>query len=120
MQLIGLHNPEGATTFCMQSARDMAVKARAASRQLQMLPTATRVAILNRIAERIEAHEAQIMTENAQDVEAASDKISDALLQRLILKPAKLKLLAGPSRASVPQGLGWGGGGVPAAYPAND
>lgn len=73
----------------------MAVKARAASRQLQVLPTATRVAILNRIADSIESHEAEIMAENAKDVEAATGKISDALLQRLILKPAKLKLLAG-------------------------
>lgn len=40
------------------------------------------------------------MAENALDVEAATGKISDALLQRLILKPAKLKLLAG----------GWVGG----------
>jgi gamma-glutamyl phosphate reductase len=79
----------------MQSARDMAVKARAASRQLQVLPTATRIAILNRIADSIESHEAQIMAENAQDVEAATGRISDALLQRLILKPAKLKQLAG-------------------------
>ena len=33
-----------------QSAREMAVKARAASRQLQALPSEQRVAILNRIA----------------------------------------------------------------------
>lgn len=73
----------------------MAVRARAASRQLQVLPTATRVEILNRVADKIEAAEAAILAENALDVEAASGKISDALLQRLILKPAKLKLLAG-------------------------
>ena len=73
----------------------MAVKARQASRQLQVLPTEARVAILNRIADSIEAQEAQIMAENVQDVEAATGKISDALLQRLVLKPSKLKLLSG-------------------------
>lgn len=82
-----------------QNARDMAVKARAAARELQVLPSETRVAILNRIADSIESHEAQIMAENAQDVEAATGKISDALLQRLILKPTKLKLLADGIRA---------------------
>lgn len=81
--------------MCVQSAREMAVRARAASRQLQVLPTATRVEILNRVADKIEAAEAAILAENALDVEAATGKISDALLQRLILKPAKLKLLAG-------------------------
>lgn len=88
----------------MQSARQMAIKAREASRQLQVLPTATRVAILNRIADSIESHEAQIMAENAQDVEAAGGKISEALLQRLILKPAKLKLLAGGRQVAAGQG----------------
>ncbi|GAB4824080.1 hypothetical protein N2152v2_011126 [Parachlorella kessleri] len=86
-----------------QSARDMAVKARQASRQLQVLPTEARVAILNRIADSIEAQEAQIMAENVQDVEAATGRISDALLQRLVLKPSKLKLLADGIRAIAKQ-----------------
>ena len=78
-----------------QGARDMAVKARAASRQLQALPSEQRVAILNRIADSLESHEQQIMAENAVDVEAATGRISDALLQRLVLKPNKIHQLAG-------------------------
>lgn len=74
----------------------MAVKARTASRALQALRSEDRVAILNRIAESLEQHEQQIMAENALDVEAAGGgKVSDALLQRLILKPSKIQQLAG-------------------------
>ena len=73
----------------------MALHARAASRQLQALDTATRVAILNRVAEKLIENEAVIMAENAADVEAATGKINDALLQRLVLKPKKIELLAG-------------------------
>lgn len=35
------------------------------------------------------------MAENAQDVEAATGKVSDALLQRLVLKHNKIAQLAG-------------------------
>lgn len=74
----------------------MAVKARTASRALQALRSEDRVAILNRIAESLEQHEQHIMAENALDVEAAGGgKVSDALLQRLILKPSKIQQLAG-------------------------
>ena len=38
----------------------MAVKARAASRALQALTSADRVAILHRIADSLEAHEAEV------------------------------------------------------------
>lgn len=86
-------------TFLQGSARDMAVKARAASRALQALSSADRVAILNRIADSLEAHEAQIMAENALDVEAAQGKVNEALLQRLVLKPNKIAQLAGATGA---------------------
>lgn len=79
----------------MQSAREMAVKARTASRALQALTSADREAILYRIADSLEQHEQQIMAENAMDVEAAGSKISDSLLQRLVLKPNKIHQLAG-------------------------
>ncbi|KAL4444932.1 hypothetical protein ABPG77_003982 [Micractinium sp. CCAP 211/92] len=85
------------------SARDMAVKARAASRALQALSSADRVAILNRIADSLEAHEAQIMAENALDVEAAQGKVNEALLQRLVLKPNKIAQLADGIRAIAKQ-----------------
>lgn len=72
----------------------MASKARSASRQLQALPSETRVAILNRIADSLEANESRIMAENAKDIEASQGKVADALLQRLILKPNKIAQLA--------------------------
>lgn len=77
----------------------MAVHARAASRHLQALTTEQRVAVLNRIADAIEQQESSIMAENAKDVEAATGKISDSLLQRLILKPNKIAQLADGIRA---------------------
>lgn len=72
----------------------MAVRARTASRALQALPSADRVAIMHRIAAALKANEAAIMAENAKDIKAAQGKISEALLQRLILKPNKISQLA--------------------------
>lgn len=48
------------------SARDMAVRARTASRKLQALPSEERVAMLNRIADALVANEATILAENAK------------------------------------------------------
>jgi delta-1-pyrroline-5-carboxylate synthetase len=48
------------------SARDSAMAAREASRRLQALPTAERVAMLRRIADALVANEANIMEENAK------------------------------------------------------
>ena len=81
----------------------MAMRARTASRQLQSLSTAERVAIMHRIADKLEAEEAEIMSENAKDVEAATGTISEALLQRLILKHNKIKQLADGVRAIAAQ-----------------
>ena len=73
----------------------MAVAARAASRALQALSTADRVAILKRIADALEAQEAAVMAANAADVAAAGADVAPALLQRLGLKPNKISQLAG-------------------------
>lgn len=78
----------------MQSARDLAVGAREAARHLQALSAAERVAVLNHIADELEAHEADIMAANSKDVAAAGGNISDSLLQRLVLKPNKIRQLA--------------------------
>lgn len=86
-----------------ESSREMAVKARAASRQLQALSSEQRVAILNRIADSLLEHEAAIMAENAQDVETATGKVADALLQRLVLKHNKIQQLADGIRAIAKQ-----------------
>ncbi|GAX76379.1 hypothetical protein CEUSTIGMA_g3825.t1 [Chlamydomonas eustigma] len=81
------------------SSRDMAVRARAASRALQALPTEERVAILNRVAAALIQHQEEILTENAKDVQEAEGKVADSLLQRLVLKPSKISLLAEGIRA---------------------
>eukprot|EP00878_Enallax_costatus_P005505 GHUV01005777.1.p1 GENE.GHUV01005777.1~~GHUV01005777.1.p1 ORF type:complete len:429 (+),score=87.70 GHUV01005777.1:180-1466(+) len=82
-----------------ESARQSALKARNASRKLQALPTEERVAMLHRIADALVANEESIMAENSKDVEEAKGNISESLLQRLILKPQKIKQLADGIRA---------------------
>ena len=52
------------------------------------------MAILNRIADQLLAHESEIMSENAADVAQFEGKISHQLLQRLKLKPQKILQLA--------------------------
>ena len=91
------------TIFFLQNTRDMALRARAASRQLQALSSPVRVAIMHRIADLLEEREAEVMAENVKDVEAATGKISDALLQRLVLKHNKIKQLAEGVRAIAAQ-----------------
>ena len=57
-----------------------------------------------RIADELEAHEAAILDANAVDVTAAERRHIDAtLLQRLRLKPAKLRTLAAGIRAIAAQ-----------------
>lgn len=50
----------------MSAARELALKARAASRKLQAMTTEERVAMLHRVADAIVANEAVIMEENAK------------------------------------------------------
>ena len=53
-----------------------------------------REAILERVAAAIEANEDRIMAENEADVKAAEGKIDAHLMNRLRLKPQKIKQLA--------------------------
>lgn len=76
------------------STEEMAVRAREASRQLQAAPTEIRERILLSIADALEAKSADILAENELDIAASQGKISDALLNRLILKEDKIKRLA--------------------------
>lgn len=63
-----------------------------------------REAILLRIASDLEAHEPAILDANAVDVAAAERRhIDSTLLQRLRLKPAKLRTLAAGIRAIAAQ-----------------
>lgn len=78
----------------MTTPREAAIQARTSARQLQGLSSEERRAILLSIADEIEKQSSRILEENAADVEAATGTISDSLLQRLILKPAKISQLA--------------------------
>ncbi|CAG9464466.1 unnamed protein product [Pedinophyceae sp. YPF-701] len=80
-------------------AREMAMHARDQGRILAGLPTEKRQAILNRVADALLANEDAIRAENNKDVEAARGKISDSLLQRLVLKDGKIQQLAEGIRA---------------------
>ena len=55
--------------------------------------------LLVKIAEAIESNEQQIMEANESDVQASQGKISENLMQRLRLKPQKIKQLAEGIRA---------------------
>ena len=64
----------------------------------------TRVRILRKIAEDLESHEALIMERNGRDVAAAERRKIDAnLLQRLRLRPEKIRTLARGIRAIADQ-----------------
>ncbi|KAG2454808.1 hypothetical protein HYH02_000640 [Chlamydomonas schloesseri] len=85
------------------SARDMAVRARTASRQLQALSSEERSKLLLKVAEALLAAQDDILKANAQDVKEAQGKISESLMQRLVLKPAKIAQLAEGIRAIAAQ-----------------
>jgi len=81
------------------STREQAVAARAASRQLQALSSEERSELLNRIADALEANEPAILAENLLDIAAAEQaNCEPALLNRLKLKPGKIKQLADGAR----------------------
>jgi len=92
-----------ASSAAASSARDMAQRARAASRSLQALPTSERVAMLHRVADALTANQDLILAENAKDIKEAEGSITDSLLQRLVLKPAKIQILADGIRAIAAQ-----------------
>ncbi|MCB2214477.1 glutamate-5-semialdehyde dehydrogenase [Desulfofustis glycolicus] len=65
---------------------DMAVRARRAARHLAILDTATKNAILKRVAEQIRLQTARIQEENGKDLEEGRRKgLSGAMLDRLTL-----------------------------------
>ncbi|KAJ9533517.1 hypothetical protein QJQ45_026589, partial [Haematococcus lacustris] len=85
------------------AVRDMALRARAASRVLQSLPSLQRQQMLERLADSLEDATEEIMAANSLDVQQAQGKVGDALLQRLVLKPAKIAQLAAGIRAIAQQ-----------------
>ena len=72
----------------------MAKAAREQSRVLAALPSQERADILHRMADALEANVDEIMTANQQDVNAATGRIDNNLLQRLVMKPKKIGTLA--------------------------
>jgi glutamate-5-semialdehyde dehydrogenase len=91
------------------SVTDVCRAAKAASRRLATLPTAEKDAALHRIADALEARTAEILEANARDLEAGRENgLSDALLDRLLLDPARISAIAAQVRdiAALPDPVG--------------
>ncbi|WP_275556411.1 glutamate-5-semialdehyde dehydrogenase [Mixta sp. Marseille-Q2659] len=74
---------------------EMGKAAQAASYQLATLTTAEKNRVLMTIADQLEAQSAEILAANEQDlVDARNNGMSEALLDRLMLNPARLKAIA--------------------------
>jgi glutamate-5-semialdehyde dehydrogenase len=83
----------------MINLEQMGRDARAASRRLAVLPTRAKDAALLAIADRLEAKAAEVLEANAADVaEARAKGLSEAMLDRLLLTPARLAALAADVR----------------------
>lgn len=76
------------------SPDEMAKAAREQSRLLSALPSEERSAILLRIADALESRIDEILAANQRDVAAATGKIDNNMLQRLVLRPKKVQQLA--------------------------
>jgi glutamate-5-semialdehyde dehydrogenase len=83
--------------------------ARVASRQIATLTTAQKNEALLAIAAELEAQTEQILAQNAQDIaDGRANGLSDALLDRLLLTPARIAGLAADARkvAALPDPVG--------------
>ncbi|EEC08667.1 pyrroline-5-carboxylate synthetase, putative [Ixodes scapularis] len=79
----------------MLSLESMAANARQGSRLLEALSASDRAAIITCLADLLESRTKVIMEANLRDLQAAREEnLSDALLARLELSPAKLSALA--------------------------
>jgi glutamate-5-semialdehyde dehydrogenase len=82
------------------SVTDVCLAAKAASRALATMRTADKDAALLRVADALEARAPEILAANARDLEAGREHgLSDALMDRLALDPARLSAIAGAVRA---------------------
>ncbi len=89
--------------------RDRAAAARAASRKLATLSTASKDAALHRIAGLIESEQGAVLAANAEDVdEGRRLGLDDYFLERLTLTPARLSAIAADTRtvAGLPDPVG--------------
>jgi glutamate-5-semialdehyde dehydrogenase len=90
-------------------ARRLGENARTASRQLRALPRAKRDAALKTLAASLLSSQAEILAENAKDMDAGKERgLTAAMLDRLLLTPARIKSVAGSvkSIAAFPDPLG--------------
>ena len=74
--------------------KTMLEKARAAKTSVGCLTTEEKNAALLAMAEALEARQDPILAANALDMEAARGKISDTMLDRLLLTPGRISGMA--------------------------
>lgn len=89
--------------------REMGRRAVEAGRQLGLLPTSARNAVLEGIAQRLEGAAPELIAANEADLEQArADNLAPALLDRLALTPKRLAGMAAGCRdvAALPDPLG--------------
>lgn len=80
----------------------MAINAKSASRAAAQLTTLEKNALLNAIADAIEANSAEIIKENSKDIEAGREKgLADAMLDRLLLTEQGIKDISSAIREIV-------------------
>ncbi len=77
----------------------MGKEAKAASYQLALLSSKEKNRVLGKIADYLESHAQDILAANEQDLQEARDNgLSDAMLDRLALSPARLNAIASDVR----------------------
>ena len=88
--------------------KTMLEAAKAAKTQISRLTTEQKNAALNAMADALAADEAGILAANALDMEAAKGTVSDVMLDRLLLTPARIAGMAEGIRqvASLPDPVG--------------
>ena len=88
--------------------KTMLEAAKAAKTEIARLTTEQKNAALNAMADALTANEADILTANALDLEAAKGTVSDVMLDRLLLTPARIAGMAEGIRqvAALPDPVG--------------
>ncbi|RME63866.1 MAG: hypothetical protein D6790_04085, partial [Caldilineae bacterium] len=87
----------------------MGRRAKAASHKLALLTTDQKNAALHAIADELEARAEEVMAQNALDIaDGRANGLSEALLDRLLLTPARMQALADDTRrvATLPDPVG--------------
>lgn len=88
---------------------DLAQNARTAATQLAHATTETKNAAILAIADELEAHQTEILAANEQDIATGREAgLTEALLDRLLLNPSRLKSIAADLRsvADLPDPVG--------------